>query len=276
MTNAPQPQQAAGWYQDPALATQWRWWNGAQWTSDVAPMQSQQQAATVAPHVMGGGAVAQPVVQQVATAPAVGGAWQQSRFILAQRGLFLDRNYDVSLPTQPGMPAANKHGEGARVASVKRKMVTLKEKIWIRDEHDRELVSIESQKLMNFGARYIVSDAAGTQLAQLKKEQMKSLLRSTWSVYDPSGTHQIAVARESNALLAILRRLSDAASLFPYHFTIEAGSAVPGAGKELGSFRRRWGIRDRYDLDMSADTSMVLDRRVAVALGLTLDALQRR
>ncbi|MCW2926410.1 MAG: hypothetical protein JWM86_378 [Thermoleophilia bacterium] len=275
MTNA--PQLAAGWYPDPSNAAQWRWWDGAAWTGDVAPMQSQQQAATVAPHIVGGGAaaVAQAPVQQQPAANA-GAAWQQPTYIIAQQGLFLDRTYNISLPSQPGAPAANKHGEGTRVAQVQRKMVTLKERIRFVDPSGAEAIGIQSQKLMNFGARYIVTDAAGAPIAQLKKEQMKSLLRSTWSVYDPSGTHQVAVAREASAVFAVLRRLSDLASLFPYHFTIEAGSAAPSAGQALGTFRRRWGFRDRYDLDLSADQSMLLDRRVAVALGLTLDALQRR
>jgi hypothetical protein len=271
MTNA--PELAAGWHQDPSNPAQWRWWDGAKWTNDVAPMQSQQQAAsmTPTPHLVGGG----PSTQVVTASPATGDDWRHSHYIIAQRGFVMDRTYFVHLPDGPG-GSADKPGDGHQVATVKRKMISIKEKIKFRDAADNELFGIQSSKVLNFGERYIVSDASGAPIAQLKKQVMRSFLRTTWCIYDPSGEREIAVAQESSMLFAIARRLSDWAAFFPYQFTIAAGSASPGAGSPLGTFRRRWGLRDRYDLDMTADQQFLVDRRAAVALGLALDALQRR
>jgi hypothetical protein len=56
----------------------------------------------------------------------------------------------------------------------------------------------------------------------------------------------------------------------PFHFTIDAN------GTHLGDFNRRLGVRDTYDLDLSGDTGRTIDRRLAIALGIALDALQSR
>jgi hypothetical protein len=44
----------------------------------------------------------------------------------------------------------------------------------------------------------------------------------------------------------------------------------------VGSFERRFGLRDRYILDLSGDTDHGVDRRVAIALAIAMDALQAR
>ena len=56
----------------------------------------------------------------------------------------------------------------------------------------------------------------------------------------------------------------------PFHFTIDAGD------RHLGDLNRRLGYRDTYDLDLSGDPDRTIDRRLAIALGVALDALQSR
>jgi len=43
-----------------------------------------------------------------------------------------------------------------------------------------------------------------------------------------------------------------------------------------GEFNRKLTILDRYVLDMRADTTRSLDRRIALALGVMLDTGERR
>jgi hypothetical protein len=77
-------------------------------------------------------------------------------------------------------------------------------------------------------------------------------------------------------LWAIVRRVID---VVPYgdfipivfHFTIDTADA-----RHLGDFTRAWGMRDRYTLDLSGDLALTLDRRLALALAIALDALQSR
>ena len=75
--------------------------------------------------------------------------------------------------------------------------------------------------------------------------------------------------------VALMRRIIDA---IPYgdfvpvifQFTIRMD------GKEVGELRRPVGMRDRYILKIDGDLERRIDRRVVVALGIALDALQSR
>jgi len=44
----------------------------------------------------------------------------------------------------------------------------------------------------------------------------------------------------------------------------------------IGEFKRKFTILDRYVLDMSGDPQRLMDRRVALALGVMLDTGERR
>ena len=56
----------------------------------------------------------------------------------------------------------------------------------------------------------------------------------------------------------------------PYNFDILVDDRV------VGSMNRKFRLRDRYVLDLSGDHERKIDRQVAVALAIGLDALQNR
>ena len=56
----------------------------------------------------------------------------------------------------------------------------------------------------------------------------------------------------------------------PYHFDYYMGD------ERIGGLERILGLRDRYRLDVSGDTERTLDRRIAIALAIGMDALQAR
>ena len=58
--------------------------------------------------------------------------------------------------------------------------------------------------------------------------------------------------------------------LVAYHFTIIAGT------RPVGELRRLLRVRDRYVLDLAGDPGREIDRRLAVALAVALDALEQR
>jgi hypothetical protein len=165
---------------------------------------------------------------------------------------------------------------GAPVAFVRQKRMALKEDIrFFRDENEtEELFRIKARKLMELAARYDVTAPDGERIGVLGKVFRRSLFRSTWSIMDPD-EQELAVAQERSLLTAIFRRGID---LVPYgefvpvlfHFSIDRGDV------HLGDFTRPVGFRDRYTLDLSGDVDGTIDRRLAIALAIGLDALQSR
>ena len=162
------------------------------------------------------------------------------------------------------------------VAFVRQKRMAIKEDIrFFADENEvRELWRIKARSLMEFGGRYDVTTPEGEKLGVLGKVFGKSLLRSTWSIMD-ADEQELAIAKERSVPVAILRRVIDAVPYgdfvpIPFHFTIDAGE------RHVGDLNRRFGIRDTYDLDVSGDVERRIDRRLAVSLGIALDALQSR
>jgi uncharacterized protein YxjI len=162
------------------------------------------------------------------------------------------------------------------VAFVRQKRMAIKEDIrFFADENEgRELWRIKARSLMEFGGRYDVTTPEGEKIGVLGKVFGKSLLRSTWQILD-STEQELAIAKERSVPIAILRRAIDMVPYgdfipIPFHFTIDAGE------RHIGDLNRRFGIRDTYDLDVSGDVDRKIDRRLAVSLGIALDALQSR
>ena len=162
------------------------------------------------------------------------------------------------------------------VAFVRQKRMAIKEDIrFYADESEtRELWRIKARSMMEISARYDVTTPEGETIGVLGKVFGKSLLRSTWQILD-SAEQALAVATERSMSIAVLRRLIEVVPYgdfvpIPFHFTIDAGE------RHIGDLNRRLGFRDTYDLDVSGDVERTIDRRLAVSLGIALDALQSR
>jgi uncharacterized protein YxjI len=128
-------------------------------------------------------------------------------------------------------------------------------------------------------AKYDITDAAGGKIGMIQKVFGKSLLRSTYTLFDANGA-EVATVREKNLVTAIIRRavglipyIGDFANWLPipYDFEFTAGETVFGIHS-----RRLWKIHDIYDMDFTADTEHRLDRRLVLATAVGLDALQAR
>jgi uncharacterized protein YxjI len=166
---------------------------------------------------------------------------------------------------------------GGPVAFVRQKRMAIKEDIrfFAREDESEELFRIKARSMMEFGGRYDVTAPDGEKIGVLEKVFGRSLFRSTWRVHDVDD-QVVAVVQERSLLAAIFRRGID---LVPYgdfvpivfHFEIHSAE-----GGHLGDFTRVWGMRDRYTLTLSGDPEQRVDRRLALALAIALDALQSR
>jgi len=190
--------------------------------------------------------------------------WQaEEKFVVDQLFRPIANLYRISASGQP-------------IAFVRQKKLAIKEDIrfFADDNESEELFRIKARAVLELGGRYDVTAPDGETIGALEKVFGQSLLRSTWRVIS-SDDRELAVVKERSQLWAIVRRVIDAVpygDFIPivFHFTIDRD------GVHLGDFTRRLGVRDTYDLDLSNDTGRTIDRRLAVALGIALDALQSR
>jgi hypothetical protein len=167
-------------------------------------------------------------------------------------------------------------GPGQPVAFVRQKKLSIREDIrFLADESEtEELFRLKARQVFDVRGRYDVTTPEGERIGTLEKVFGISLLRSTWRVYG-ADEQQVALAQEKSVHVALFRRLIDFVpygELAPvvFQFTILID------GVEVGELRRPLGIRDRYTLTLAGDPDRRLDRRVAVALAIALDALQSR
>lgn len=133
------------------------------------------------------------------------------------------------------------------------------------------LCTRQGSKWELFAATYTVESREGEPLAILKKNYLWNLIRRRWRILDPGGQY-IALALEDSWAKSVLRRvLGNWGALIRTNFNI-----LTPTGEQIGAFNRNFTILDKYVLDMSLDTDIVLDRRVALALGVMLDTGERR
>jgi uncharacterized protein YxjI len=165
---------------------------------------------------------------------------------------------------------------GEQVAFVRQKRAAIKEDLRaFADSSEREEVfRIKARQVLEIGGRYNVTAPDGTPLGSLERRFKESLLRTRWRILDPDGA-ELLFAEESSMAVAIGRRIKELVPFgellpLPYHFTFARD------GAEIGGLRRVYGVRDRYRLDLSRDPERSIDRRLAVALAVGLDAFQAR
>jgi uncharacterized protein YxjI len=201
---------------------------------------------------------------------------QEDRFYIHQQIRPIVNRYEVSTLGPDQKSAADP------VCFVEQKRMKLKEDLraFTDSSKSSEVFRIKAHQRFDPRATYSVTDAAGQKVGGLKKRFGSSLLRSTWEIHD-AADNQVGWAQESSRGVALWRRFSDfipfvgeflALIPIPYHFDFHLGESEVRAGR----MTRILGIRDRYAFDLSADSERVLDRRVALALAIGLDALQAR
>jgi hypothetical protein len=173
--------------------------------------------------------------------------------------------------------AAGEAPAGAPVAYVRQKKLAIREDIrfYADEQETQELFRIKARSVLDIGgSRYDVF-AGEQRIGVLDHMFRQSLLRSTWTVRDGNEA-ELMTARERSLVGAIARRaidfVPDIGGLIPipYNFEFLIDGAV------AGGMDRKFQLRDRYILDLGGDHEQRVDRRLAIALAIGLDALQNR
>ncbi len=195
-------------------------------------------------------------------------------FLLRQQWTMVINRYVFSLPDV-------NDEEGERFAFVEQKRFKFKEDIrFFADEAKQvQILGIKARRRFDPAARYDITGAEGERIGEIQKAFAKSLLRSTYLLFDADG-NQVCEARERSLAVALLRRLVGLVPYvgnyanwlpIPYHFVFTRNDDVL-----VHHTRRAWKLTDHYKIDCSPDTDRTLDRRLVLAAAVGMDALQAR
>jgi hypothetical protein len=146
------------------------------------------------------------------------------------------------------------------------------------DESEEELLLqvLQDHKFQFIFATYTVLDPDGQCLGRVSKNYLYNLFRKRWDVRDAEAGRLLLVAREDSLLLSLLRRfLGPAFGFLRTNFILVVPEA-DGVEVTRGEFNRNFTILDRYVLDLTRDRPRMIDRRLAVALGVLLDTGEHR
>jgi hypothetical protein len=152
------------------------------------------------------------------------------------------------------------------------KMFRLREDIRVYSDESKtqEVLSIKARQILDFSASYDVIDTALNQkVGVLRRKGLRSLLRDEWEVLD-ANDKVIGLLFEDSIGLALLRRFL-LGSWLPQNYDITFGET------RVADLRQNFNLfRYELNLDFSMDTSHMLDRRLGIAAGILLAAIEGR
>lgn len=150
------------------------------------------------------------------------------------------------------------------------KMFKLREDIRVYSDEakSREVLSIKARQILDFSAAYDVVDTEMNQkVGTLRRRGLRSLLRDEWDVLD-ANDQVIGKLFEDSVPLALLRRFL-LGSWLPQNYDITLGET------RVADVKQRFNpFRYELDIDFSMDTINRFDRRLGIAAGILLAAVE--
>lgn len=159
---------------------------------------------------------------------------------------------------------------GTQIMFSEQRMFRLREDIRVYSDESKtqEVLSIKARQIIDFSAAYDVVDTAMNQkVGALRRKGLRSLLRDEWEVLD-ANDRVVGMLFEDSMGLALLRRLV-LGSWLPQNYDITFGET------RVGDLRQNFNLfRYELNLDFSMDVSHLLDRRLGIAAGILLAAVE--
>jgi uncharacterized protein YxjI len=169
---------------------------------------------------------------------------------------------------------------GAVVLYADQKAFKLKEDIRVYTGEDKttEVIRIAARSIVDFSATYDIYDSpTNTHLGALRRKGLKSIVRDEWQILDAQDPEilnpqdrEIGLIQEDSTVLAVLRRTVDLIAMFvPQKYTMTVGNRPVGQMAHVVN-----PFSSKIDVDFSEDTAGVLDRRVGLAAGVLMSAIE--
>jgi uncharacterized protein YxjI len=184
----------------------------------------------------------------------------QQQLIIRQRIRLMVNQYEIHAVAADG-------SEAGVLAFAQQKRMAFKEQVTLYTDDTKQtpVLGFKARQVIDLGATYDVTDAAGQPIGLFRKNFKESLLRTTWHLTQPG--YGEMTGRERTMPVAILRRFVDSLSWLPYHFDFVIGD------RTAFTVVKKWGLRDTYVVTIH---DPALDRRIVSAMAVALDALQSR
>ncbi len=160
---------------------------------------------------------------------------------------------------------------GNLVLFSQQKMFKLREDIRVFSDESKtqEVLMIKARQIIDFSAAFDVVDSVmGQKVGALRRKGLASLLRDEWEILDV-GDNVIGSLFEDSMGLALIRRFLS--NLVPQNYDITMGTdRVADLKQNFNPFTYE------LNLDFSMDINHRLDRRLGIAAGILLAAVEGR
>lgn len=150
------------------------------------------------------------------------------------------------------------------------KMFRLREdiRVYADEAKMQEVLMIKARQIIDFSAAYdVIESATGQKAGALRRRGWRSLLRDEWEILD-ANDQLIGRLFEDSMNRALLRRFL-LGSFLPQNYDVTIGA------ERVADLRQRFNLFAYHlDLDFSMDISHKLDRRLGIAAGILLAAIE--
>jgi uncharacterized protein YxjI len=160
--------------------------------------------------------------------------------------------------------------DGALLFYSKQKAFKLKEdfRIYADESMSRELLTIKTPQVLDFGATYYVTDSTtGEPVGALARKLLKSILKDEW-IFLSGDNRAIGRLTEQSMAAALVSRVIN---LIPQKYVIETadGAIVARLKQRFNPFVLKYGLEFER-------TESSIDRRLIIAAGILLAGIEGR
>jgi uncharacterized protein YxjI len=151
------------------------------------------------------------------------------------------------------------------------KMFKLREdiRVYADESKTQEVLAIKARQIIDFSAAFdVVDSTTGQKIGALRRKGLASVLRDEWEVLDVNDNVRGRLFEDSMGL-ALLRRFLT--NLVPQNYDMFFGET------RVGDYKQNFNpFTYELNIDFSMDTSGQLDRRLGIAAGILLAAIEGR
>lgn len=151
------------------------------------------------------------------------------------------------------------------------KMFKLREdiRVYADEAKTQEILAIKARQIIDFSAAYDVIDSAtGQKVGALRRKGLASMLRDEWEILDVND-NVLGKLFEDSMGLALLRRFLT--GLIPQNYDLLFGET------RVADYRQNFNpFTYQLNIDFSMDAAHQLDRRLGIAAGILLAAIEGR